>query len=166
MTKETTTVVIAAAADGKYALPLAVMLRSAADKLRPFARIDAYVVDDGISAIDREKVETSMPVNVALHWINRPRNGFDGLPSWGRMSLTTYHKLTLGEWLPADGDTAIWLDVDTLVLRDLALLWETDLADQIALAGQDAGVRFVSSRFGVAAHREIGIPPETRYFNA
>ena len=44
------------------------------------------------------------------------------MPLWGRMSATTYQKLTLGEWLPVEIERALWLDCDMLVLAAIALL--------------------------------------------
>ena len=166
MTANPPSVVIAAATDRRYALPLAVMLRSALVNLNPEVRIEAHIVDDGLSVADRDKVEASLPANVLLHWVVRPRAEFDGLPKWGRMSLTTYHKLTLEEWLPSRVKKVIWLDADLLVLGDLARLWEANLGSHLALAAQDILVPYVSSRFGIAAYRELGLTRQARYFNA
>lgn len=159
-------VVIAAAADQNYAMPLAVMLRSAADRVRPGVTLAAYVVDDGLSPAARDQVASSLPEHVDLTWVSRSQNQFRQLPNWGRMSLTTYHKLMLGQWLPPEVGRALWLDVDLLVLRELTALWESDLNDWIALAAPDALVPFVSSRFGVAAYRELDLPAQEKYFNA
>ncbi|HEV2046191.1 MAG TPA: glycosyltransferase family 8 protein [Chthoniobacterales bacterium] len=166
MTANLPSAVIAAATDSCYALPLAVMLRSALVNLNPEVGIEAHIVDDGLSLAERNKVEASLPAHVGLHWIRRSRAEFDGLPNWGRMSLTTYHKLTLGEWLPSRVKRVIWLDADMLVLGDLAQLWEADLGCHLALAAQDILVPYVSSRFGIAAHRELGLTRQARYFNA
>ncbi len=166
MPNESETIVIAAAADRNYVLPLAVSLQSASANLHPRAHIEAYVIDDGIPRAERVKLASSLPERITLHWIERPRTEFAGWPNWGRMSLTTYHKVTLGDWLPAHLEKVIWLDADTLVLSDLARLWNEDLADHVALAAQDAVVPEVSSRFGLAAYRELGLPPQAKYFNA
>lgn len=159
-------VAVASAADSAYALPLAVMLQSAATNLDPSWQLAAYLVVDGIAKALREKIVASLPARVSLHWIERPRGEFAGLPVWGRMTLATYHKLTLGEWLPNELQKVIWLDADTLVLGDLARLWETNLGNQTALAVQDVIVPHVSSRFGVTAYRELGLAPQAKYFNA
>jgi lipopolysaccharide biosynthesis glycosyltransferase len=159
-------VVIAAAADRNYVMPLGVMLRSVADRMRPGVTLVAYVADDGLTAVDRDEVAASLPQHVDLRWISRAQDELRELPNWGRMSLTTYHKLTLGEWLPSEVRRVLWLDVDLLVLADIFPLWESNLGDDIALAAQDAVVPYVSSRFGVAAHRELGLPAEQKYFNA
>src|SRR5437867_4217514 len=110
MNSDPSTIVVASAADARYALPLAVMLNSLGSHA-PGASIHAYVLDDGLSAEDRRKVAESLPVNVRLEW-RQSVSALTGFPVWGRMSLTTYQKLTLDEWLPQELDSVIWLDCD------------------------------------------------------
>src|SRR5262245_40056519 len=94
-----TTISIACAADAAYALPLATMLKALAANLSPQYRVEAFVLDDGLSPEDKKKVAQSVSQRVLLHW--RPSHSLPtGLPVWGRMSKTTYQKLTLGSWLP------------------------------------------------------------------
>jgi lipopolysaccharide biosynthesis glycosyltransferase len=158
--------VVACAADGAYALPLAVMLRSASARLAPERRLEVYVVDDGLAREDRERVRASLPERCALHWVPpRPLTRIP-LPTWGRMPATTYQKLTLAEWLPAETRRAIWLDCDLLVLGDLERLWRAEMGAHPVLATQDTLVPRVSSRLGVAAYRELGLPAAAEYFNA
>src|SRR5262249_43789019 len=155
---------IATAIDSSYVLPVAVMLRSALANFGHEAGIEVHIVDDGLSSAQRDKVEASLPEHVPLHWVRRSPEQFEGFPTWGRVSLTTYHKLTLGEWLPARVKKVIWIDADTLVLADLARLWQTDLNGHLVMAAQDILVPYVSSRFGIAAHRELGLKRRARYF--
>lgn len=159
-------VVVACAANRLYALPLAVMLRSAACHLGEGRRLTAFVVDDGIPPGDKQRVADSMPANASVSWIRPVRDNFDGLPLWGRMPITTYDKLMVADFLPADVHRAIWLDCDMLVLADLGELWTRSFGDASTLAVQDALVPLVSSRFGVAGYTEMGIDPKAPYFNA
>jgi lipopolysaccharide biosynthesis glycosyltransferase len=164
--KRMSPVVIACAADNRYALPLAVMLRSVAANLSPRYRLEVFAVDDGIGPSEKAKVLDSLTERVTLHWVQPRASGFAGLPLWGRMPITTYQKLTLAEWLPPEVVKAIWLDCDVLAIGDIAALWDADLSGRHALAVQDERVLRVSSRFGVAAYRELGLPPDAKYFNA
>lgn len=157
---------LACAIDDRYALPLAVTLRSAVEALEPQTNAEIYVVDDGVTPENRRKIDISIRPRANLHWIARPAEEHKDLPNWGRMSLTTYRKLTLGEWLPPEVHRVLWLDADLLILRDVVRLWKSDLHGQIALAVPDAMVPFVSSRFGVAAHRELNLSATQKYFNA
>ncbi|MFZ9854351.1 MAG: glycosyltransferase family 8 protein [Limisphaerales bacterium] len=159
-------IVIAAASDEAYALPLTVMLRSAAEKLSPIQELEAYVVSDGLSSATRSRVEASLPRTARLHWRTRPKDEFEGLPRWGRIALGTYHKMTLGSWLPAEVTKVIWLDCDTLILDDVSALWNEPLRGKTALACTDHLVPRLGAAFGVAGWREIGLPAESPYFNA
>jgi lipopolysaccharide biosynthesis glycosyltransferase len=159
-------IVIACASDSRCALPLAVMLRSLVDNLDPRCRVEVHAVDDGIDPADKAKVQASLTDRVTFRWVKPCRSALGGLPTWGRMPTTTYQKLSMGEWLPAEAEKAIWLDCDLLVLDDIATLWNTDLGDRQIFAVPDQRVPFVSSRFGVAAYRELGLAPKTKHFNA
>ncbi|HEX9801363.1 MAG TPA: glycosyltransferase family 8 protein [Thermoanaerobaculia bacterium] len=158
--------VVAAAADGAYALPLAVMLHSAAAHLAPEWRLVVYVVDDGIATRDREQVATALGARGTVTWLPALWPATTALPTWGGMPLTTYQKLTLAEWLPAGVERAIWLDCDVLVLADLGRLWLEPTGGAAALAVQDRIVPTLSSRFGVAARGELGLSDDAPYFNA
>ena len=157
--------VVACAADSNYALPLAVTLSSMAAHLGPGIEVDVYVLNDGVSAGNQAKIAAPLPAGVRLHW-RQPPCAVAGLPNWGRMSSTTYHKLTLADWLPEHVTRAIWLDCDLLVLQDISRLWQVAPGQPGTLAVQDRRVPLVSSRFGVAAWRELELSPEARYFNA
>jgi lipopolysaccharide biosynthesis glycosyltransferase len=146
-------------------MPLAVMLCSVGCHAGPGVVVDAYIIDDGVAADDRARVESSLTPNVHIHWI-AAQGSLEGLPTWGRMPLTTYRKLTVAEWTPAKLDRAIWLDCDLLVLEDISTLWRAQLGDLLALAVQDPRVPLASSQFGVAAWRELGIAGDAKYFNA
>lgn len=158
-------IAVAGATDARYAIPLAVMLYSVGHHAGPGVVVDAYIVDDGVTREDRAKVESSLPSNVHLHWV-AAQGGLEGLPTWGRMPLTTYRKLTVGEWTPTGLSRVIWLDCDLLVLDDISKLWRTPFRDELAMAVQDPRVPLASSRFGVAAWRELGIDAAAKYFNA
>lgn len=157
---------VACAANASYAMPLAVMLRSAVTHLDCERRLVAYVVDDGIASDDKRRVIQSLPERTSIHWIEPRRENFDGLPLWGRMPITTYDRLRIAEFLPAEAHRAIWLDCDLLVLADLTALWDRPFAGAQAMAVQDSLVPFVSSRFGVGGCDELGMEPKTPYFNA
>ena len=158
--------VIACAADRQYALPLAVMLRSVAANLDPRRSLTVYLVDSGLDHETRSRIMASLAERVTLHWIAPERSGFVDLPLWGRMTIATYDKLTIGRWLPESEHRVLWLDCDLMAIANLAPLWETALDGNGILATQDLFVPTVGARFGIACHRELGIDPDTEYFNA
>jgi hypothetical protein len=94
-------VVVACAANPDYAIPLAVMLRSAADHLSPGRELAAWIVDDGLGDDLRQRIVDSLPSRATVQWLAATRSDFAGLPLWGRMPSTTYNKLTIAESLPS-----------------------------------------------------------------
>ncbi len=161
------TVVVACAADAAYTVPLAAMLQSVLTSLRPDASLAVHIVDAGIPTVGRERLaELCRRRGATLHWHEPLAIDLAGLPAWGRMPDTTYHRLTLAQLLPAGVRKAIWLDCDLLVMADLVRLWESDLGQHHLLAAQDTVVPFVSSRYGIRRWRELGLPEEAGYFNS
>jgi lipopolysaccharide biosynthesis glycosyltransferase len=161
------TVNVVCAADADYAMPLAVMLRSALARLRDRSRLAIHVVDGGIRADDWARLEELCRGDRAELYRHEPvGSSFAGLPAWGRMSPTTYYRLMLPRLLPPDLDRAIWLDCDLLVEADITGLWELDLGGHALLAVQDELVPRVSSRYGVRSWRALGLPAEAPYFNS
>ncbi|MEO8193790.1 MAG: glycosyltransferase family 8 protein [Gemmatimonadales bacterium] len=158
-------ITVACAANGAYAMPLAVMLRSAAENLRADRHLLAYVVDDGIGSGDKRRISDSLPGNTSVEWVAPARTGFSGLPLWGRMPVTTYDKMMVAQILPRTVKKVIWLDSDVLVLGDLTELWNSANGAH-TMAARDSLVPSVASRFGIAAYRDLGLPPDSQYFNA
>ena len=164
---ESQPVVVACGADDQYVQPLAVMLQSVFTNLSSERSVALYIIDGGIGpAHKRSLVQSWDRQSVSVHWLSPQESSFSGLPLWGRMPVATYFKLLIPEMLPASLHKAIWLDSDLVVTADLAWLWDSDLAGQHALAVQDPGVPLVSSRNGVADHKQLGIASEAKYFNA
>lgn len=141
------------------------MLQSLGTHLSPSRRAEVYVLADGLDEEMQARVRRSVPSNLSLHW-REPAPLDPNLPLWGRMSATTYQKLTLADWLPADLSRVLWLDCDMLVLADVSALWDTASGAEIALAVPDERVPLVSSRFGVAAWQELSLAREAPHFNA
>jgi lipopolysaccharide biosynthesis glycosyltransferase len=159
-------VVIVCASDERYVRPLSAMLRSVIDNLGDGYAASVYVLQSGIGDADREAVTRGWPPHVVAHWVDAHESAFAGLPLWGRMPISTYFKLGLGDFLPVAEGRAIWLDCDVIVLDDLAELWRTPLGTDVIAAAQDAVVPFVSSRCGIAGYRQLGMNPDAKYFNA
>jgi lipopolysaccharide biosynthesis glycosyltransferase len=160
-------VVIACATDDRYVQPLAVMLQSVLTNLSVSRTIDVYVIDGGIEPGNkRDLVKLWDPDRGTVNWLPAKASQFSGLPLWGRMPVATYYKLLITELLPPALSKTIWLDCDLVVTGDLAELWDMDLAGRHALAVQDPGVPFVSSRDGVACHQQLGLAKHAKYFNA
>ncbi|HEX7122224.1 MAG TPA: glycosyltransferase family 8 protein [Gemmatimonadaceae bacterium] len=160
-------IVVACAADEAYTKPLAAMVQSVLSNLRPGRALHLYVLEAGIPATTRALLTRTWESQGALvKWLAPRASAFAGVPLWGRMSVTTYFKLSIADLLPAAVTRAIWLDCDLVVVGDLAQLWDTPLDGYHARAAQDEVVPFVSSPCGIAAYRQLGFEAHAKYFNA
>lgn len=159
-------VVVACAANAAYALPMAVMLRSAADNLSAGRQLVVWIVDDGLGAELRESISKSLPGHASINWLSPNRADFDGLPLIGGMPVTTYYKLMIAELVPHDVRKLIWLDCDVLVMADLAELWDKSTGSSHVMAVTDTLVPTLASRFGVGRYAHLGLDGSSPYFNA
>ena len=160
-------VVIVCSADGPYARPLAVTLVSLVAHLDRGRPLEIHVIDRRIPEADKDLLVRSLGRGaVKVLWHHPDRQSLVGVPLWGRMPISVYDKLLIADLLPPDIDQALWLDSDTLVLDDVAPLWDRGTGDHPVLAVQDSIVPLVSSRLGVARYRELGLRPDAKYFNA
>ena len=160
-------ITLVCAADAAYVRPLAAMMESVLANRRDGRPLDVYVLAGGISPDDRARLASAWARHGArARWLEPGTSRFAGVPIWGRMSVTTYYKLAIGDLLPAGVRRAIWLDCDLLVLGDIATLWDADLNGHHALAVQDRVVPTVSSSFGIGPWRELGLAKDAPYFNA
>ena len=165
MTTESRVIPVLCVADAAYALGLAVMLKSLERNLDVGYSVDAYVADAAIPAGDKRRVEASLSARIRVHW-RRTAALPQTLPTWGRMPVTTYQKLLVGDWALPEVGRALWLDCDLLILSDLVELWSLPMGGTCALAAPDQRVRLAASRFGVAGHADLGLSPDAKYFNA
>ncbi|MCP5115808.1 MAG: hypothetical protein GY953_33690, partial [bacterium] len=134
-----TTISVAVAVSPEYTMPLEVTVASMAANLRPGAEIDLYLLEDGVPAETRRSLEeTWCTLPVRAHWITPdksllmdrvPLGGYAGVPA-------TYFRILAAELLPADLSRIVYLDIDLLVLGDVAELWLHRFDGQAALAVQ------------------------------
>ena len=144
---------VACAAEGAYVRHSETMLRSVLTHA-PGATIH-YLLPPRVPAADRARV--AQLGDVTFHEVADERVA--GLPHDPRFTASMWLRVLLPELL-AGVDRVLYLDVDTLVLGDLAPLWEADLR------GNALGA--VSTVFQ-ANHRwhagELGLAPR-EYFNS
>jgi lipopolysaccharide biosynthesis glycosyltransferase len=160
-------IAVACAADDGYAMPLAVALRSAVDGLGASGSIEAFVLDGGIGAPNRERLERSLASpRLALRFLSPAPQALAGIRHRGRVSLATYFRILVAELLPAHLPRALYLDADVLVTADLTRLWAAPQQGLPVLAVRDAGAPTVSSLRGLLNFRELGLAPGLGYFNA
>jgi lipopolysaccharide biosynthesis glycosyltransferase len=175
--------VVVSAADDAYAMPLAVTIRSAIDRLTPGQPLSLYVFDGGLSENSKRRLLASWSAaNVAVHWLQPPGELVYQLKTEHHLNHVTYLRLFMPAMLPADVDRVIFLDADLLVQKNLAELWTTPLGDAPVAAVNDyftpfldtrAAIgrpsicdRYPDARLPVPNYRELGLKGTAPYFNA
>lgn len=175
-------IVVVCAADDAYAMPLAVTMSSAIENLNENYKIILFIIDGGIKKKNRQKILKSLscdkceveflPVPQSL--IKEIKESHNNLKNEDRnktrqmdhISIASYYRLVIPELLPHWIEKVIYLDCDLVVKGDLKQLWQIDLRENYVLAAQDVSIRYVSAPSGLLNHEELGISPESKYFNA
>ena len=175
--------VVLCAADDNYALPLTVMLQSAAESLRPNSSLQVIVLDGGIQPHSWQMIKESLAdLPISLTSIKPDPQTVNDLATSHHITQTAYYRLLAGKLLPETIDRVIYLDSDLLVLDDLCLLWEMELGDHYCLAAADIAcphidVReaacnykksspYLASLSPVGNWRELKMNGADRYFNS
>jgi lipopolysaccharide biosynthesis glycosyltransferase len=155
-------IAIVSSVNQSYALPLAVMLDSAKQHLKPGQEVELYLVHAGLPPRVLETISSIIETHpILLH----PKQ-ISVAPRSQKFSPEASVPLLLAEILPVKLDRVLFLDADLLVLDDLTELWQTPLENCPLAAVADSAVPHCSSPRGVKNWQKIGIPGEAPYFNA
>ena len=153
---------IACAINDRYVLPLAVMLESVKQHLRPGVQPILYLVHSGISRAGLDLISSI----VEARPIVPPSADIAAAPHNARLSPEATFPLLLADVLPRTLERVLFLDADLLALDDLWKLWEAPLERHVVAAAFDSAVPLCSSPRGVKQWRSMGIPREAPYFNS
>ena len=172
-------IIIVCSADEKYAMPLAVMARSAIENLNKYRDIVLYVIDGGISTENREKIIKSLPCQKCkVVFLNAPTILMrdlelahqycveESIESNKYLSLAAYNRLLIAELLPEVCEKAIYLDCDLIIKGDLEQIWQIDLKENYALAVQDFWINSLSAPNGLLNYKDLGLDANAKYFNS
>ncbi|MBD2752295.1 glycosyltransferase family 8 protein [Spirosoma validum] len=158
---------IVLASDNHYAILIAAMIKSIEINHKTEEPIDFYVLDDNISEKNKAKVLASIhSEKISINWVDvhqiippTIKIPVDTTP----FPLTAYFRLFAPYVVPPELDRILFLDVDTIILTDISRLWHTDIGDYLFGAVQD--FQKVVSHGGVPNYKELGMAPDTKYFN-
>jgi len=175
---------IVSASDDNYVRGVAAAVRSAIDSLPAGRAARVFVLDGGITDDSKARLRRSWArKNVSIQWLQPDLDAIRDMPVSQHINLSTYLRILLAELLPAEIDRAIYLDADTIVVRNLDELWSHDLEGSFCAATQDAFVpvldpeealphpvhamtmRGVDPR-PIPNYRELGLNATAPYFNA
>lgn len=146
-------------------LPFIAALAKSIDLVHSPSRARLTVLHDGIGYEPRQRLEASLAV-LPVRWIEVSPEDFKaaGLDDPQTLMRPHYFRCLVGSLLPASERRCLYLDGDTIVRRDLAPLWTTDLDGHAAGAALD----YFLARCGdaIAPWRELGLDPDGLHFNS
>jgi lipopolysaccharide biosynthesis glycosyltransferase len=162
-------IVVVCAADDRYSMPLAVTIRSALEHLRADRQMMLFILDGGIETPNKQKILQSLSSEQCeVTFISISNADIEGLEVLSglidHVSIASYYRLLIANFIPERFDKAIYLDCDLVVKGDLSQLWEISLGDNYALAAQDTWTHFASQ--GLLNYHQLGIAADAKYFNA
>ncbi|MCB0323066.1 MAG: glycosyltransferase family 8 protein [Bdellovibrionales bacterium] len=171
---------LALAADDAYAMPLGACLASIRASTEAATAVRIHVLDGGLSTASTEQlIRAAEGFELTVYPLDDRLSA--ELPVSAHISRLTYARLLIPEVLPKATRRIIYLDVDTIVRRDLSALWQHELNGALLGAVQDQAVPFFDCRTmdGYAAvgpflaaveafHNleQLALPGDAPYFNA
>lgn len=166
----TGTVEVLTLADERYAIPLAVAVRSLLDRIEDGRHLNLSIVDGGIGDAVKQKLVDSWSTSAAwrrcrIIWREPDYGLAASLPEWGRVPKLTYARINLDAYLP-QGSRVLVLDSDILVRTGVGRLWDTDLDGAVAAACVDPFIPTIASSRGLAQLALPALRPNAPYLNA
>ncbi|WP_227271907.1 glycosyltransferase family 8 protein [Roseobacter weihaiensis] len=137
----------------------AVTLLSARQAASKATRITAHILQTGdISEADRSMLQKTVP-DIELRWHEIAAETFETLPdNREHVSRATYLRLAIPSTLKGVTPRVIYLDCDTVVTDDLAVLYDLDMHGLPIAAAADEGGKTQGAR--------LGLSTQSFYFNA
>lgn len=177
------TLVVVAAADHSFAMPLAAMVKSVLSNLSPDRLMVLYVIDGGLGEELRSRLlESWGSARLIVYWLQPEFSALQRMKVTGHVNVLTYSRLLIPDLLPTRHQKAIYLDCDIIVLGNLGEIWDRDpgahhllavqdmtapwMCSETALANFEACRPYLSAAQALTNFRELNIPPNTKYFNA
>jgi len=160
--------VIVTIANDEYALALAVMLKSIETNLSANTTGRVYILIKDFSKESIMQINNSIQSEkLELNWIVVKDDGIKELKVDGHISIDTYYRLLIEEHFP-QYSKVIFLDADVIVETSITELWnlEVDNTHLLAVPLTSKHSGFVNGTRGLPSYKLIGIPSDTRTFNA
>lgn len=163
-------IIIFSVCDNHYAILLAGLLKSIEVNHKSNEKIDFYIIEDNISSDNKAKLNSSVAdPRLSLKWIKIadlvPRG--TKLPlDQSSFPLNIYARLFIPGFVPKHLKKLLYMDVDMIVLNDISILWKTELKEKIIAATVDRPEVVSNSWGGIANYKELGLNPESKYFNS
>ena len=123
-TSDSREIVVVSGCDDGYAMPLAVTIRSALDRLGADRRMRLFILDGGLSEENKARLAKSWSdPRLTFQWLRPDVDLVRDLPVSDHISIAAYLRLLMPELLPRDVTRVIYMDADMMVRRDLGELF-------------------------------------------
>jgi lipopolysaccharide biosynthesis glycosyltransferase len=163
-------ITIVTVCDNHYAVMLAALLKSIEVNRLGMEEIALYIVDDGLKANSKRRISESVSGQVFnLTWLSlddvisdKSRLPLDN----STFPLNVYIRLFIPHFIPQSLERVLYLDVDMIVETDIAKLWELDMQGKVIAGVVDRSGTVSSKWGGITNYKELGLHPETKYFNS
>jgi lipopolysaccharide biosynthesis glycosyltransferase len=170
MAEATNKITVVTVCDNHFSVMLATLIRSIEINHKQPETIEIYIVEDRISAANKEKIIQSAqhPQIITLYWLKMTEVVDQSLLPLDASSfpLNVYVRLFIPHFLPESCSKVIYLDVDMVVLNDISELWNTDMKGCIIAGVPDRAGTIGTSWAGIKNYAELGLPAETVYYNS
>lgn len=156
---------IVLASDNNYAQHVAIVAASILCNTQ--AKVCFHILSDGISQQKVDLIQRtidSLGGQLSVYDLSSYQC-FDNLFTSGHISKAAYFRLDIANILPRDVDKVIYMDVDLLVLQDIAELWEFNLQGKPLAAVPDYGI-MASKRLMKQKKQVLGLSMNSLYFNS
>lgn len=122
--------------DSNYVFPLTVLLKSLMIT-NSESEFDIYVAHSSLTEEDFEKIKSAADLSrTRIHQILVSAGILENAPVLKRITKETYYRLLMMDYLPQNVDRILYIDPDTVVLRDISPLYNIDFKGRtIAAAG-------------------------------
>ena len=156
---DTPPIAVTTGCDENYAVALVVAVQSMLDTLAVNRRVDLYLLDGGLlpDSIERLKQSWDDP-RLRVIVVPVDMDQLQGLPTQGHVTASSYLRLLIPQLLPSDVSKVVYIDSDMLVRRDLATLYDQDVADHSTLAVQDYAAPHIDADIALA-NQTPGLAP-------
>lgn len=155
-------------ANAKVAMPLAVLLRSIQETKQSATDLKIYIFCNDIEKAIQHKIADSAP-ELSLHFEclkkHMPAQSF---PTEKRLGQETWGRFFAANHLADSHQTAVYLDTDTLVRKDLSELFRIEFNRHSLAAAPAAGNPTISSPNSPlsAVWKELQLAPDALYLQA
>lgn len=163
-------ITIVSVCDNHYMIMLAALLKSIEKNHQSSEKIDYYIVEDKISSKNKQKLHQSINEDlISIKWLKMSEIIPKGLKlplDYSSFPLNIYIRLFIPHFIPTHIERVIYLDVDMIVLEDISTLWNTNMGDKVIAGVVDRSGIVSNEWLGIKNYKNLGIPPEAKYYNS